>query len=66
MTKKFKVGNDKQFNISSLAPYLGDIWSHFDNLRLLLAWKGGRRYINLCKSSEIMKVEIPYKITVMN
>jgi hypothetical protein len=65
MTTKLKMSNDKQSNSSSLAPYLGEIWSHFANLRLLLAWKDDRRYINICKSSEIMNVEIPYKITVI-
>lgn len=64
MTTKFKISADKHLNTSSLAPYLGDIWSHFPNLRFLLAWKGASRCIHVCKSSEIMNVQIEYKITV--
>ena len=64
MTIKLKLNNDKQLNSSSLVPYLGDIWAHFPNLRILLAWNSGRRYIHINKSAEIMTYHIPYKITV--
>jgi hypothetical protein len=65
MTTKVKMDVDKQLAGSSLAPYLGEIWSHFPNLRILLTWKAGDRYLHICKSSEVMNNQIQFKITVI-
>lgn len=64
MTTKIKWNVNRTSELSNLAPYLGEVWSHFPNLRLLLTWKSHERYAFVCKSSEISDVGTPYQINV--
>jgi len=56
-----KVEDDGQ---SYLIPALGETWGHASTLRVILFWKGNRRFATLFKSPWKEEATVPFQITV--